>query len=273
MRSLALKAKKESSDEESLTSGSEDEEYAMAVRDFKKFFKRRDAEILITLSGNFRSYGETKTKGLLLEDLGVIAVRKTNKKAKTKHVLWLKHLIRKLCLSSKHSGIQEHNQVFTKLLLCTMPLLNYEKSYNTTTSGCFGVRLRLSLKEPKKTSIIKFTVKNGTKPFTLNYETFFKSIGLDFANRNEEVLNFGDEVLVARDDMETNTLKETKESSMQSEHSHTPLQHTKNEEHYEEHQPPAPTLPKPTESLKLDGHKEAAASYAELGANVIDFHD
>ncbi|GKE66331.1 hypothetical protein Tco_1520492, partial [Tanacetum coccineum] len=40
-RSLALKAKKESSDEESLTSGSKDEEYAMAVRDFKKFFKRR----------------------------------------------------------------------------------------------------------------------------------------------------------------------------------------------------------------------------------------
>ncbi|GJU53845.1 hypothetical protein Tco_1227559 [Tanacetum coccineum] len=38
-RSLALKAKKESSDEDS--SDSEDEEYAMAVRDFKKFFKIR----------------------------------------------------------------------------------------------------------------------------------------------------------------------------------------------------------------------------------------
>ncbi|GJX55430.1 hypothetical protein Tco_0285327 [Tanacetum coccineum] len=37
-KSLALKAKKESSDEECLTSGSEDEEYVMAVRDFKKFF-------------------------------------------------------------------------------------------------------------------------------------------------------------------------------------------------------------------------------------------
>ncbi|GJX81940.1 retrovirus-related pol polyprotein from transposon TNT 1-94 [Tanacetum coccineum] len=37
-KSLALKAKKESSDE---VSGSEDEEYAMTVRDFKKFFKRR----------------------------------------------------------------------------------------------------------------------------------------------------------------------------------------------------------------------------------------
>ncbi|GJZ69136.1 zf-CCHC domain-containing protein [Tanacetum coccineum] len=36
-----LKAKKESSDEECLTSRSDDEEYAMEVKDFKKFFKRR----------------------------------------------------------------------------------------------------------------------------------------------------------------------------------------------------------------------------------------
>ncbi|GKG03892.1 zf-CCHC domain-containing protein, partial [Tanacetum coccineum] len=40
-KSLALKAKKESSDEECSTSKSEDEEYPMAVSDFKKFFKRR----------------------------------------------------------------------------------------------------------------------------------------------------------------------------------------------------------------------------------------
>nr|GEV38172.1 retrovirus-related Pol polyprotein from transposon TNT 1-94 [Tanacetum cinerariifolium] len=38
---LALKAKKESSDEECSTSRSKDEEHAMTVRDFKKFFKRR----------------------------------------------------------------------------------------------------------------------------------------------------------------------------------------------------------------------------------------
>ncbi|GJW72239.1 zf-CCHC domain-containing protein [Tanacetum coccineum] len=36
-----MKAKKESTDEDSSTSDSEDEEYAMAVRDFKKIFKRR----------------------------------------------------------------------------------------------------------------------------------------------------------------------------------------------------------------------------------------
>nr|GEW83583.1 zf-CCHC domain-containing protein/DUF4219 domain-containing protein/UBN2 domain-containing protein [Tanacetum cinerariifolium] len=40
-RSIALKARKESSDDNSSTSDSEDEEYTMAVRDFKKFFKRR----------------------------------------------------------------------------------------------------------------------------------------------------------------------------------------------------------------------------------------
>ncbi|GJS27499.1 hypothetical protein Tco_0488119 [Tanacetum coccineum] len=39
-RSLALKAKKEYSDEKILTFGSEDEEYAMVVRDFKNSFKR-----------------------------------------------------------------------------------------------------------------------------------------------------------------------------------------------------------------------------------------
>ncbi|GJS11820.1 retrovirus-related pol polyprotein from transposon TNT 1-94 [Tanacetum coccineum] len=43
-KSLALKAKKESSDEECSTFDSENEEYAMAVKDFKKFFKRRGKE-------------------------------------------------------------------------------------------------------------------------------------------------------------------------------------------------------------------------------------
>nr|GEY07697.1 putative reverse transcriptase domain-containing protein [Tanacetum cinerariifolium] len=38
-RSLALKVKKEVSDEDSLSTDSEDEEYAMAVKEFKKFFK------------------------------------------------------------------------------------------------------------------------------------------------------------------------------------------------------------------------------------------
>ncbi|GJS01502.1 hypothetical protein Tco_0318010 [Tanacetum coccineum] len=41
IKSIDLKAKKESSDDETLTSGSDDKEYAMAVRNFKKFFRRK----------------------------------------------------------------------------------------------------------------------------------------------------------------------------------------------------------------------------------------
>ncbi|GJT22159.1 zf-CCHC domain-containing protein [Tanacetum coccineum] len=41
VKSIALKVKKESSDDETSTSGSDDEEYAMAVRNFKKFFRRK----------------------------------------------------------------------------------------------------------------------------------------------------------------------------------------------------------------------------------------
>ncbi|GJW94117.1 hypothetical protein Tco_0173789 [Tanacetum coccineum] len=40
-KSLALKARKVLSEEEASSSDSEDEEYTMAVRDFKKFFRRR----------------------------------------------------------------------------------------------------------------------------------------------------------------------------------------------------------------------------------------
>ncbi|GJV97171.1 retrovirus-related pol polyprotein from transposon TNT 1-94 [Tanacetum coccineum] len=105
-KSLALKAKKESSDEECSTSRSEDEEYAMAVRDFKKFFKRRgkfmrqpqnykktlqrsrddkkgksDRKCFrcgdqINHIENVQTHRKTRTKELLSEVLRVIAVKK-----------------------------------------------------------------------------------------------------------------------------------------------------------------------------------------------------
>nr|GEX05932.1 transposon protein, putative, CACTA, En/Spm sub-class [Tanacetum cinerariifolium] len=57
-KSLALKAKKESSDEGCLTYGSKDEEYAMAVRDFKKLFKRRDKNQRSFFRGYWSDSGE-----------------------------------------------------------------------------------------------------------------------------------------------------------------------------------------------------------------------
>ncbi|GJT41397.1 hypothetical protein Tco_0941262 [Tanacetum coccineum] len=115
-KSLVLKAKKESSDEECSTSGSEDEEYAMAVKDFTKFFKRRgrfvrqpqnekrsskkaemtrtvkvienvlDAAIQIILLENVQNHQKTRTKEHLSEVLGVIAVKKMMRRSKTRHV-------------------------------------------------------------------------------------------------------------------------------------------------------------------------------------------
>ncbi|GKB46364.1 hypothetical protein Tco_0897117 [Tanacetum coccineum] len=41
IKSITLKAKKESSDDETSRSRSDDEEYAMALRNFKKFFRRK----------------------------------------------------------------------------------------------------------------------------------------------------------------------------------------------------------------------------------------
>nr|GFA22408.1 UBN2 domain-containing protein [Tanacetum cinerariifolium] len=68
-KSFALKAKKESSDKDCSTSGSEDEEYAMAVRDFKKFFKRRVKVIENSLD-------------VVVEALGAIAVKKMMRRSK-----------------------------------------------------------------------------------------------------------------------------------------------------------------------------------------------
>nr|GEY32506.1 hypothetical protein [Tanacetum cinerariifolium] len=58
LTSLSLDELIESSDEEFLTSRSEDEEYVMAVRDFKKFFKRRDKNHRAFVGGSWSDSGE-----------------------------------------------------------------------------------------------------------------------------------------------------------------------------------------------------------------------
>nr|GEZ30827.1 transposase, Ptta/En/Spm, transposase, Tnp1/En/Spm-like protein [Tanacetum cinerariifolium] len=123
-RSLALKDKKESSDEDSSTYDSEDEEYAMAVRDFNKIFKRRGRFVrqphderkssqrikddknnkserkcfkfgdLNHLIGDAQNCQETIMKEPTSRDHGVIAKKKEKKKLQIKNVLWLKHPMR-----------------------------------------------------------------------------------------------------------------------------------------------------------------------------------
>ncbi|GKF93789.1 hypothetical protein Tco_0283489 [Tanacetum coccineum] len=96
-RSIALKARKESSDDNSSISDSEDEEYTMAHSKEIKTTKMAKAKenalsvmIQIISSENVENYQDIKTKKRLLEDLGVIATKMKMKKQMMKSVLWLK---------------------------------------------------------------------------------------------------------------------------------------------------------------------------------------
>nr|GEU29778.1 hypothetical protein [Tanacetum cinerariifolium] len=137
-KSIALKAKKESSDEECSTSGSKDEEYDMAVRDFKKLFKKRgrfvrqpqndkktfqrshddknskvienalDMATRIISLENVQNHRKTRTKKLLSETLGVIAVKKMMRRFKaTRNSLEneLRELKDKLSILEKNKGV------------------------------------------------------------------------------------------------------------------------------------------------------------------------
>ncbi|GJR25196.1 hypothetical protein Tco_0973723 [Tanacetum coccineum] len=93
-KSLALKAKKESSDEECSTFKSEEEEYPMVVRDFKKFFKRRgrceDPNHLIgECLKPLRDKNQRAFVGGSWSDSG----EEDDEKAKDEKCLWLKHLV------------------------------------------------------------------------------------------------------------------------------------------------------------------------------------
>nr|GEW69993.1 hypothetical protein [Tanacetum cinerariifolium] len=86
---IALKAKKESIDDETSTSGSDDEEYAMAVRNFKKFFRGKDVVIQSISLAIVQYHLATKIKRPSLEVLGAIAKMTPKTKPTMKLVSWL----------------------------------------------------------------------------------------------------------------------------------------------------------------------------------------
>ncbi|GJU08031.1 hypothetical protein Tco_1124461 [Tanacetum coccineum] len=96
--SIALKGKKESSDDKTSTSGSDDEEYAMArrshsgKRDDKKCKSDRnalDAVIRIISLANAQSLQETRIKRHSLEVVEAITKMKSRTKPTMKLVSWL----------------------------------------------------------------------------------------------------------------------------------------------------------------------------------------
>nr|GEV06746.1 retrovirus-related Pol polyprotein from transposon TNT 1-94 [Tanacetum cinerariifolium] len=133
VKSITLKAKKESSDDETLTSGSDDEEYAMAVRNLKSSLEERvnllgnqekkrshsgkeirrkervtenvlDAVIQIISLAIVQNHLATKIKRPSLEVLGAIAKMTPKTKPTMKLVSWLNRRMRKKLI---HNSIDE----------------------------------------------------------------------------------------------------------------------------------------------------------------------
>ncbi|GJY94268.1 hypothetical protein Tco_0510629 [Tanacetum coccineum] len=128
IKSIGLKAKKESSDDKNSTSGSDDEEYAMAIRNFKKFFRRKgsnkgmrrkvrvtknilEAVIQIISLAIVQNHLATKIKRPSLEVLGAMVKMTPKTKLTMKLVLWLNRQMR-TCLEPdewiKDSGCSKH---------------------------------------------------------------------------------------------------------------------------------------------------------------------
>ncbi|GJS12652.1 hypothetical protein Tco_0407124 [Tanacetum coccineum] len=133
-KSLALKAKKESSDEECSTSGSKDEEYAMAVRDFKKFFKRRGRFVRQPRNdkktfqrsrddknGSWSDSGEEDDEKVNNETLKIITKNKRLKATRN-------NLEKELSvLKEKVSTLEKNNEVDLECVKCHMLKIENEK--------------------------------------------------------------------------------------------------------------------------------------------------
>ncbi|GJW11421.1 retrovirus-related pol polyprotein from transposon TNT 1-94 [Tanacetum coccineum] len=133
-RSLALNAKKESSDEECSTSKSEDEEYAMAVTDFKKFFKRRGQICDNKCTVTFSEHDSEITKDGKVIGIGIrkkgLYVMKLGNKAKDKiclarihenFTLWHRRL--------GHTNMRLIQLLASKELVRNLPKLKFDQHF------------------------------------------------------------------------------------------------------------------------------------------------
>ncbi|GJV24120.1 zf-CCHC domain-containing protein [Tanacetum coccineum] len=129
IRSLALKAKKESSDEDSSTSDSEGEEYAMAMRDFKEFFKRRGRFVI-------QPHDERKSSQLNKDDKNEKSERKCCKCGDPNHLIrecskLLRNYNQRAFVGGSWSDSDEDEEEKTKDKKCLMAKASNEVSSET----------------------------------------------------------------------------------------------------------------------------------------------
>nr|GEU68301.1 copia protein [Tanacetum cinerariifolium] len=205
VKSIALKAKKESSDDETLTSRSDDEEYAMAVKNFKKFFRIKgkfvrqpreekklfrqkgekkervtkndlDAVIQIISLAIVQNNLATKIKRPSLEVLGAIAKMMPNTKLTMKLVSWLN---RQMSANSLREML--NNQKSS----CCKTGLGFDSS-KASTSGT------------KPISFVGLSAENATDESTIKIKEMLKKFGLEDTKPTKTPMSM--EIKLTKDD-------------------------------------------------------------------------
>ncbi|GJS93959.1 UBN2 domain-containing protein [Tanacetum coccineum] len=161
VKSIALKAKKESSDDETSTSESDDEEYTLAARVIGDDL---DAVIRIISLANVQSLHETRIKKHLLGVLGAIAKMKSRTKPMKKLLSWLNHLMRRNL---------EFNEKIKKL--------ERNKEVDISSESCQQLRLENSKLKETQVKFVKFDKIASSLREMLNVQKSSScKIGLEF---------------------------------------------------------------------------------------------
>ncbi|GJT61571.1 hypothetical protein Tco_1005104 [Tanacetum coccineum] len=180
VKSIALKAKKESSDDETSTFGSDDEEYAMSVRNFKKFFRRK-GNSYSSYYGDYTSSLDNDSMQIEYDSLCEISLKiinknkilKTKRDLLEKEILELNEKIKKLerskeieiacksCeeLKSENAKLKETQVKFDKSANSLREMLNNQKS----PSCKIGLGFDSSKASTSRTKIMSFVESSAEK--------------------------------------------------------------------------------------------------------------
>nr|GEV16838.1 retrovirus-related Pol polyprotein from transposon TNT 1-94 [Tanacetum cinerariifolium] len=212
IKSIGLKAKKESSDDETSTSGSDDEEYAIAVRKFKKFFRRkgifvrqpreerkslrqRDEKkgksdwkcfrsvIQVISLAIVQKHLATKIKKLSLEVLGAIARMTPKTKPTTKVVAWLNHQM-SLKIINKNKILKTKRDLLEKEILklnVKIKRLKKSKEIEMACKSCDELKLENAKLNETQVKFVKFDKSaNSLREMLNNQKSPSCKIGLVF---------------------------------------------------------------------------------------------
>ncbi|GJZ30804.1 alpha/beta hydrolases superfamily protein [Tanacetum coccineum] len=155
-RSIALKARKESIDDDSSTSDSEDEEYAMAVKDFKKFFKRRGRFVI-------QPYEERKSFQRNKDDKNSKGKRKCFKRGDPNHLVeecpkLSRYQNQKACVRGSWSDSDEDEDEKTNDKKCLMAKASNEFRDDSFKTWCVKLNITqhfASVKHPQSNDLVE----------------------------------------------------------------------------------------------------------------------